>query len=1282
MGSRRDWVRRGKTLGSRGAFQVKRVGIDIGGTFTDLVVYDDKKKELSKTKTLTTPQAPEEGFLKACRDHGVEVSQVSHFLHATTLVTNLLIQRGGANVGLVTTKGFRHIIEVGDGRRAETYSLQWERPAPFAPTHLVFEVDERVNAAGEIVTPLDRRAATAVLRTLIDRGVKSIAVSLLHSYANGAHERMLAELIRDLAPDVHVSISSQIDPRIREFQRTSTTVLNAYAMPRVFNYVERLDKALGFEGGLNYMHSGGGIIPSSIARRHPVMLVASGPAAGVLAGTFLGNKLGATNIITADMGGTSFDVCLIRDGKPEIRDTLEVEPTIPLRIDSIDVASIGAGGGSIAWVDQGGALKVGPQSSASRLGPACYDRGGADPTVTDANLILGLLNPQALLGGRLKLEADKAHEAFRPIAERFGISVADAAKGVYRIVSANMAQATRKITVNNGIDPRDFTLVPFGGAGGQHAIAIAQELGMQKVVFPVNASVLSAFGLLTADLKYTATKSVWSALQNLSPRKLAADFEELTRKAVASVEAGDSRNIVKIVTERSMDIRYIGQSYDLRILIEGKAVNLEKIFNSFEKVYRQRYGIALGDPIEVTNLHVTATGQVKSLAFPKAKLVRTRRIPMPREHRHVALCGKKLPVYSRASFGPGARFNGPCIVEEVDTTIFIPERCASEVDAYGNIHTTIAATRKASLSKRGIDPFTAEIMRSYLTSTVDEMVKTTTGTAYSTCFSEGGDFTCALFDANGRMIAQALGIPIHAGSLFDGMRTIVRSFVEFNEGDVILMNDPYQGGSHQPDAIVACPVFADKKLIAFAVNRGHWSDIGGMAAAGFTGSATHVVQEALIIPPVKLYRGGKLDTQIRDFILKNVRLSKQLWGDIQSQIASNITAERRLKSLIGQYGLGAVLSAMENAIDYSREHMRKMLAEIPDGKGKAVDVLEDDGFSENKRFEVHVSLQKSKDKLVVDCAGTSKQAMGPINQSMASSKGSIYAALLSLIDPELALNEGMVDFVDIRLPEGTLVNPKYPAPVSSYFHIMTRVAENVVRAMGPMRPDLVVAGSYGDAQNISGWGFDPETEKEFIWYLFQCGGTGGRATRDGNTGIRHLLANARSESMEIWEKRYPLFFLAYEVMMNSAGPGKHRGGLGQRRVMRLEADTFITANTDRQIVPPVGVFGGSPGTLNNLTVVRDGKRQSFKDMFGFASPSKFSNARLRKGDILVCELGGGGGYGDALERDPKKIEWDVKNGWVSIEKAKADYGVSLDPVTGKTAAYQTQKLRAQMRGRG
>jgi N-methylhydantoinase B/oxoprolinase/acetone carboxylase alpha subunit len=452
-----------------------------------------------------------------------------------------------------------------------------------------------------------------------------------------------------------------------------------------------------------------------------------------------------------------------------------------------------------------------------------------------------------------------------------------------------------------------------------------------------------------------------------------------------------------------------------------------------------------------------------------------------------------------------------------------------------------------------------------------------------------------------------------------------------------------------------------------------------MAAAGFTGSATHVVQEALIIPPVKLFRAGELDCQIQNFILRNVRLPKQLWGDIQSQIASNVAAERRLQALIEQYGLPAVLAAMENAVEYSREHMRKMLRDIPTGRGEATDVLEDDGFSEDKRFEVRVEVKTGNGGIRVDCSGTSAQALGPINQSVATSKGAIYAAVLSLVAPQLPLNEAILESVDVHLPKGTLVNPDYPAPVSSYFHIMTRVAENVVRAMEPIRPDLVVAGSYGDAQNISGWGFRADTNEDFIWYLFQCGGTGGRAARDGNTGIRHLLSNARSESMEVWEKRYPLFFLAYEVVADSGGPGKFRGGLGQRRVFRLEADTFITANTDRHVVPPAGVLGGAPGTLNSLTVIRDGRQQTFKQMFGFASPSKFSNARLRKGDVLVCELGGGGGYGDPFTRDPAKVAWDVRNGWVSITRAKSDYRVCVDPETGTLHHEETAALRAELK---
>lgn len=1257
---------------------MKRVGIDIGGTFTDLVVYDEATKQLTKSKVLTTSKAPEEGFLQACKSQDLDWTEISHFLHATTLVTNLLIQRGGADVGLITTKGFRHVIEVGDGRRAETYSLQWERPKPFAPTHLVFEVDERVDASGRITKPLAESKLEHIVAQLLAAEVKSVAVALLHSYANDEHEKRVAAVLRKLAPHIHISLSSVVDPRIREFQRTSTTVLNAYAMPRVVDYMRRLDEAIGGALDLNYMHSGGGIVPSAIVRSQPIILVESGPAAGVLASVYLGKELGIPNIITADMGGTSFDVCVIRNGVPEIHDTVEVEPTVPLRTDCIDVVSVGSGGGSIVWIDEGRALRVGPQSSASRSGPACYDRGGTDPTVTDANLILGLLNEDALLGGRLKLSRAKAEAAFQPIAEHFGISVEEVARGVYRIVNANMAQATRKVTVNKGIDPRDFTMLPYGGAGGQHAVEVARELGLRSLAFPRNASVLSAFGLLTADMKFTATASMWSALEKTSVADLARVFDGLEQKAVAAVRAGEKEEGARITTERSLDIRYIGQSFDIRVPLSGRKLQPADIYSSFEQLYRQRYGITLGDPVEITNVHVTATRHTTPLQHPKLPADVRRTTPTPSGHRHVVLCGREIPVYARDSLSSRVTFSGPCVVEENDTVIFIPEECTSEVDEYGCIRTKILSQAERATQE---DPFTLEIMRSYLTSTVDEMVKTTTGAAYSTCFAEGGDFTCALFDAQGRMIAQALGLPIHAGSLFDGMKTIVKSFATFKPGDTILMNDPYQGCSHQPDTIVARPIFSEKRLIAFAVNRGHWTDIGGMSAGGWTGSATHVVQEALIIPPVKLYDGGVLDTQIRDFILKNVRLPKQLWGDIQSQIASNITAEKRLGDLVQRYGLGAVLRSMEHAIDYSREHLRQRLKAIPDGTGAASDVLEDDGITAGKRYDVKVTLTKRKERLIVDCMGTSAQAMGPINQSLATSKGSIFAALLALIDPQLPLNEAIVEFVDFNLPEGTLVNPLYPAPVSSYYHIMTRVAENVVRAMGSMRPDLVVAGSYGDAQNICGWSFNPDTRDEVIWYLFQCGGTGGRATRDGNTGIRHVLSNARSESIEVWEKRYPLFFLGYEAVQDTGGPGKFRGGLGLRRTMRLEADTFITANTDRHIVPPAGVFRGNTGSLNSLTVVRDDKKQTFSDLFGFASSSKFSNAPLRRGDVMVCELGGGGGYGDSLEREPGKVEWDVKNGWVSVEQALERYGVAIDPATGRNDPALTRQKREEVRRR-
>jgi len=480
---------------------MKRVGVDIGGTFTDLVVLDEETGALERIKTLTTPRAPEDGFLKAVAEGQVGLDDVSHFLHGTTLVTNLIIERTGAKLGLITTEGFRDVLEIQRSYRSDLYDLQWDKPKALVPRHLRLTINERIGADGTILREVNADQAREIVRRLLNEGVEAIAVCLLNAYANPINEQTVARIIQEMAPRIALSLSSEVDPRIREYERVSTTVLNAYAMPRMHLYMSRLERALKRNEGIKYMHSGGGVIPSATAERFPIQLLYSGPAAGVLAGRFLASTLGVPNLCTIDMGGTSLDVCLIRDGEPDSRDTIEVEWGIPARTQSIDIHSIGAGGGSIVWFDAGGALRVGPESAGSDPGPACYGRGGVRPTVTDANLILGILNPAGLLGGKLRLDRTQADAALLPIADKFGVSVEKAAAGIYRIVTANLAEAIRDVTVKRGTDPRDFVLVAFGGAGGQHAAAVAREMEMKGAIFPRNASTFSAFGLLTADLK-------------------------------------------------------------------------------------------------------------------------------------------------------------------------------------------------------------------------------------------------------------------------------------------------------------------------------------------------------------------------------------------------------------------------------------------------------------------------------------------------------------------------------------------------------------------------------------------------------------------------------------------------------------------------------------------------------------------------------------------------------------------------------------------------------------
>jgi N-methylhydantoinase B len=548
------------------------------------------------------------------------------------------------------------------------------------------------------------------------------------------------------------------------------------------------------------------------------------------------------------------------------------------------------------------------------------------------------------------------------------------------------------------------------------------------------------------------------------------------------------------------------------------------------------------------------------------------------------------------------------------------------------------------------DPFTREIIRSYLASTLDEMTKTTARAAYSTTFSEGLDFSCAIFDVGGRMVAQAAGIATHLGALRPVMVRVRELYDKFEEGDVIVTNDPYLA-KHQPDVVVVRPMFWGDQHVGFAVNVGHWADIGGMAFGGTAGTSTHVVQDGLIIPVSKIYSRGALVREIYDFISKNVRYPREAIGDLQSQIAACRIGELRLRELVGRYGLDVVQDAMDHAIDYSRKRFLSKIAAIPDGTYYAEDYLDDDGVS-NREYLLRIRVEKTARGFVVDLAGSAPQARTPINSNYATTCAAIYAGLIAVVDPEASPNEGIFGLIEVKAPEGSVVNARWPASVlGAGYEVSKRVCEMVLRAVARSVPDRIAAGSYSSGNNIAARCVADDGDLEKTWYSFTEGGLGAWAEHDGNSGIFHWHSTMTNQPIEIWEQRYPVLFKKYALLPDSGGPGKFRGGLGTVRHIECLWDHFLSGLADRQRIPPWGLDGGHVGRPNRWAFIRDGAERTFKEAFDLPSNCKFYDLPLRKGDILVLETGGGGGFGDPSLRDPKEIDNDLREGYISSASA-------------------------------
>ena len=675
-----------------------KLGVDVGGTFTDVVgIHEDVKVYFAKTPS--TPEDQSIGVLNGIRalleELGVAPDCVTGVAHGTTVATNTLLERNGAVTALITTKGFRDVLDIGRQSRPELYDLHARKPASLIPRYLRREADERMDYTGTVLVQLDMEELKKTIHELMEEGAESIAICFLHSYANDENEKKALEVIREIAPDFPVSVSSEILPEFREFERMNTTVMNAYVQPRMQKYVSQLRRRLdenGINSPLTIMQSSGGMMTDQIAAQKSVNTLLSGPAGGVLAAEFLSKITDYHNIITGDLGGTSFDVGIVQNGSIGITGEGVIEG-FPVKFPHIDITTIGAGGGSIAWLDAGGALRVGPRSAGAVPGPVCYSKGGTEPTVTDAHAVLGRVG-EKLLGGKMHLDVAAARKAIEEkLAVKLNMTVEEVAEGILRVANSNMVRAIRVMTVERGIDPRKFVLLPYGGAGALHAVELARTLDIGTVVIPIAPGNFSAFGLLVAPIRYDEVCTYHKHEKDVSFDHMEEKFEKLEAEARKEM-ARDGVSESSVSFERKIDIRYFGQAYELTISVPNSPVNQlvwDKLVNDFSDAHERSYGFKKNDPMELVSLRLSVVGEMdKSNLYSKGEI--SKELPKPKEIRKAYFMGEWLDtaVYKRDALKAGNSFIGPAIIEETGATSVVGPGDKVTVDERMNLVVKIA----------------------------------------------------------------------------------------------------------------------------------------------------------------------------------------------------------------------------------------------------------------------------------------------------------------------------------------------------------------------------------------------------------------------------------------------------------------------------------------------------------------------------------------------------------------------------------------------------------------
>ena len=1192
--------------------------IDRGGTFTDIVAKGPDAR-LQTCKLLSeNPELYPDAALHGIRtilglkaDQPLPVERIASVKMGTTVATNALLERKGERTLLVISKGFGDGLRIGYQNRPHLFARHIVLPEMLYEQ--VIEVEERIDARGQVIVALDAKRAERDLHRAYLDGIRSVAIVLMHGYRFHRHEQQLAAIAQGLG-FTQVSVSHRVSPLIKLIARGDTTVVDAYLSPILRRYVDQVATQLSGTGTtrLMFMQSNGGLIDAGLFRGKDAVL--SGPAGGVVGMVRTAAMSGFTRLIGFDMGGTSTDVTHF-DGEFE-RSFETLVAGVRMRAPMMHIHTVAAGGGSIVHFD-GGRYRVGPDSAGANPGPACYRRGGP-LTVTDCNVLLGRIQPRhfpPVFGpqGDLPLDEAVVRRQFEALSARIAASTGGAApepeavaEGFLRIAVENMANAIKKISVQRGYDVTGYTLQCFGGAGGQHACQVADALGMERIFLHPLAGVLSAYGMGLADVRALrevqiehpfADPGLADLLAAAAAPLLAEALKEVRQQGVAEA---DITSLCKV------HLRYSGTDAALAVDLDTP----EAMRRAFETAHHRRFGfIPVGRSLMVEALSIEAIGRTESLVDPELPLRTT--VPQPLQTVDLRCRGQwtRVPLYQRHHLHPGQTVQGPALIAEATATVVLEPGWEATINSRNHLLLQRREPRPAiETIAAGVDPVMLEVFGNLFMSIAEQMGVTLANTAYSVNIKERLDFSCAVFDCQGHLVANAPHVPVHLGSMGESVQAIIRdNRGRMRPGDVYMQNAPYNGGTHLPDVTVITPCWDEdgREILFYVGSRGHHADIGGRTPGSSPPDSSRIEEEGIVIDNWLLVAQGVLrEEETRALLLSGpypCRKVEQNLADLAAQVAANATGMGELRRMVDHFGLTTVQAYMRHVQDNAEESVRRVLAVLRDG---VFTYPLDDG----SRIRVRIAVDRAAREATIDFTGTSPQHPGNRNAPRAVCRAAVLYVFRTLIDDEIPLNEGCLKPLRIVIPEGSMINPRYPAAViAGNTEVSQAITDCLYGALG------LLASSQGTMNNFL-YG-----NAEYQNYETICGGTGAGPDHHGTSAVHSHMTNTRMTDPEVLELRFPVRVEEFSIRRGSGGRGRHHGGDGVVRRMRFLEAMTATVLSSHRVTEPYGLEGGSPGLRGrNALLRRDGHLLELRGN---------DEVAVEPGDLFIIETPGGGGFG-------------------------------------------------------